>query len=67
MPLRLRECFNSIDPHNLAPLTLMIMSSTPLHNEYLKGVFKPLTPIETLIELKNMLKRFELSNCIFQA
>ncbi len=57
---------NSIDPHYLAPLTLMIIPGTPLHNEYLKGLFKPLTPLETLIELKNMLERLELSNCIFR-
>ncbi|RLF12615.1 MAG: radical SAM protein [Thermoprotei archaeon] len=57
---------NAIDPQYLAPLTLMIVPGTPLHREYLKGAFKPLTPLETLIELKTMIERLELTNCIFR-
>ncbi len=60
------DVLNKIDPHYLAPLTLMIVPGTPLHRDYERGLFKPLTPLETLIELKTMIENLELSNCIFR-
>ncbi|MDI9620081.1 MAG: radical SAM protein [Candidatus Nezhaarchaeota archaeon] len=60
------KVLNRVDPHYLAPLTLMIVPGTPLHQEYARGFFKPLTPLETLVELKVLVEHLELTECIFR-
>jgi hypothetical protein len=41
-----------MEPDFLSALTIMIIPGTPLHEEVERGEFLPLSPIESLMELK---------------
>lgn len=48
------DLLNSIKPHTVECHTLVLIPRTPLHNLYESGGFIPLTPHETLSEIKTV-------------
>jgi len=60
------DVLSRIDPPYIGALTLMIVPGTPLYEEGVKGVFKPLSPLESLKELRLMVEGLNLSHCIFR-
>jgi len=58
---------NAIDPHYLAALTLILVPGTELHAQVQRGEFQPLTPLETLRELRLMVEGLtQLTSCLFR-
>jgi len=60
------KVLSRIDPPYIGALTLMIVPGTPLYEEWIRGLFKPLTPIETLKEIRLMVSGLNLTHCIFR-
>ncbi len=58
---------NEIDPEYLAPLTLLIDPHAPLARKVERGEFTPLTPLEVLAEMRELVTGLELSNCVFRS
>ncbi len=58
---------NKIDPPYLAALTLMLVPGTELYTQVQRGEFQPLNPLESLMELRQLIDGLKnLSNCIFR-
>lgn len=57
---------NRMDPTYVGALTLMPVPGTPMHQKIKRGEMTLLNPRETLQELKWMLEKTELINCIFR-
>jgi len=58
---------SAINPDYLSVLTLMVVEGTPLYEQVNRGEFKLLTPIQDLEEIKLMLEKVSLTNCIFRS
>ncbi len=56
-----------IDPHFAGALTLMLMEGTPLHNDWLAGRFKLISPFQSLVELKLIIENSSFTDCFFTA
>ena len=62
------EVVNAINPTMLSALTLMLTKGTPLREQAEQGRFRPLSPYEFVLELKNMLQRISPTHpCIFRS
>ncbi len=59
------ELLSLMDPDYVGALTLMLIPSTPLYEEYERGEFKMPDRYQMLRELKEMLKYTELSSGLF--
>lgn len=60
------DVLSRIDPDYIGALTLMIVPGTPLYDEWRRGEFEPLTPIEALKEIRLMVEGLNLTHCIFR-
>lgn len=58
---------SAINPTYLSTLTLMVVENTPLYGQIQRGEFKLLTPIQDLKEIKLMLEKVSLTNCIYRS
>lgn len=58
---------SAINPTYLGALTLMVTENTPLYEKIRREEFKLLTPEQGLIELKSMLEKVSLTNCVFRS
>jgi len=58
---------SAIDPEYAAALTMTMVPNTPLYREWQEGSFHPLTPFEYLEELKLIVERLDLSDCLFSS
>lgn len=59
---------SEINPSMLSTLTLMLEKGTPLAEEAERGEFIPLSPLETLQELKLMIEHIKVTRpCIFRS
>jgi len=56
-----------VDPDYGGALTLMLIPGTPLYEEKSKGSFHPLSPFESLRELKVIVENSKFSNCFFSS
>jgi radical SAM superfamily enzyme YgiQ (UPF0313 family) len=56
-----------LDPDFAGALTLMLVPETPLGKAYQEGRFQPITPFQTLEELKTMIENSNFTNCFFTA
>lgn len=65
--LRTAEAVSAIDPTYLSALTLMVVENTPLYEKVKRGEFHVLTPQQSLTELKLMLEKVNLTNCVFRS
>lgn len=56
---------NQVQPDLLSIMSLMIRDNTPLAASVARGAFRPLSPLQILQELKNLVERMELErSCI---
>jgi radical SAM superfamily enzyme YgiQ (UPF0313 family) len=60
------EELNTIDPEYVGALTLMIPPGTPLFEMTEHGEFNPMSPEESLEELKLIIEQLDLSDCVFR-
>ncbi|MFX1415790.1 MAG: radical SAM protein [Promethearchaeota archaeon] len=60
------EALNIIDPEYVGALTLMIPPGTPLFEMTERGEFNPMSPDESLKELKLLVEKLDLSECVFR-
>lgn len=61
------KILTEIDPDFAGALTLMFMEGTALHNDYLAGRFKLISPFQSLVELKLIIENADFTNCFFTA
>jgi len=57
---------NMIDPEYVGALTLMMPERTQIYEKYQQGAFKPMEPFDILRELRLLVARLNLSNCVFR-
>ena len=58
---------SAIDPEYVGALSLMLIPGTPLHDDYKKGAFQLISPLEMLRELRTMIAETHLSRGLFHA
>lgn len=58
---------SAIDPHYLGALTLMVDPNAPIAKVIKRGTFQLLTPLESLTELRTLIKQLNVTNCIFRS
>ncbi len=61
------EVLTAIDPDYVGALTLTLVPGTPLHQEWQRGEFEPISPLASLEELKRMIELSSFSNCFFSS
>lgn len=62
------KAINSISPNFLSTLTLTLYEGTPLMESFLKGDFIPLSPLDSLHELRTMIQHLNMAKpCIFRS
>ncbi len=60
------SALNQIDPEYVGALTLMTPPTTPIHEMVKRGDFTPMSSINILRELRIIVERLELTDCIFR-
>lgn len=58
---------SAIDPHYLGALTLMVDPNAPIAKAIKRGTFQLLTPLESLTELRTLIKNLNVSHCVFRS
>jgi len=58
---------SEIDPEYAGALTLTFVPGTPLYQERKEGNFHPISPFQSLEELKNIIERSNFTNCFFSS
>ncbi|MBN1665191.1 MAG: radical SAM protein [Deltaproteobacteria bacterium] len=56
-----------MDPDYAGALTLTLIPGTALHNEWKRGAFDLITPMDSLWELKTMVENARFTNCFFSS
>jgi radical SAM superfamily enzyme YgiQ (UPF0313 family) len=56
-----------IDPDYVGALTLTIVPGTPLYDEWQQGGFHPLSPFQSLEELKSIIENSNFTDCFFSS
>ncbi|MFU8796597.1 MAG: radical SAM protein [Dehalococcoidia bacterium] len=57
----------AIDPDYAGALTLTLVPGTPLHDEWQRGEFHPLSPFQSLQELKAIMENSDFTDCFFSS
>lgn len=58
---------SEMDPEYAAALTLTLTPETPLYQEWIDGSFHPLSPFQSLEELKMIVEHSDLTDCYFSS
>ena len=58
---------SEMDPDYVGALTLTLVSGTPLYQEWKQGDFSPISPFQSLKELKRMVEYSNFTNCFFSS
>lgn len=58
---------SEMDPEYVGALTLTLVPGTPLHDEYRRGEFSLISPMESLRELKIIIENSAFSDCFFSS
>ena len=58
---------SEIDPEYCGALTLTLVPETPLYREWKEGKFHPISPFQSLEELKVIVENSHFSNCFFSS
>jgi len=58
---------SEIDPEYAGALTLTFVPGTPLYREWEEGNFHPISPFQSLEELKAIIERSNFTNCFFSS
>lgn len=61
------KILTEIDPHYAGALTLTLVPGTPLCREWKHGVFHPISPFQSLEELKTIIENSHFTNCFFSS
>lgn len=61
------KTLSAMDPDYVGALTLTITEDAPIYQELISGRFNPLTPFETLEELKIMIENSNFTRCFFSS
>jgi radical SAM superfamily enzyme YgiQ (UPF0313 family) len=61
------RALTAMDPRYVSCLCVTPVPGTPLHDEVARGAFEPVTPEETLDELRTIVERTELSGAVFRS
>ena len=61
------EVISAIDPHYLGALTLMVDPNAPIAKAIKRGTFQLLTPLESLTELRTLIKNLNVTHCVFRS
>ncbi|MFH1650906.1 MAG: radical SAM protein [Chloroflexota bacterium] len=61
------QILTEIDPDYAGALTLNLHEDTPLYREWQEGKFTPLSPFQTLEELRYVIAHAEFTDCFFTA
>jgi radical SAM superfamily enzyme YgiQ (UPF0313 family) len=59
------ELLSAMDPNYVGALTVMLIPGTPLHEDFMKGVFRLPTETELLLELREMISHTHLTRGLF--
>jgi radical SAM superfamily enzyme YgiQ (UPF0313 family) len=65
--LETARVLSAIDPEYAGALTLTLIPGTPLWQECQKGTFHPITPFESLEELKGIVENSSFTDCFFSS
>ncbi len=65
--LQTAQILSDIDPDFVGALTLMLVSGTPLYKDWKEGRFSPISPFQSLAELKLIIQNSDFTNCFFTA
>jgi radical SAM superfamily enzyme YgiQ (UPF0313 family) len=65
--LETARVLSAIDPEYAGALTLTLVPGTPLWQEWQQGSFHPITPFESLEELKGIIKNSSFTDCFFSS
>lgn len=58
---------SKMDPEYAAALTLTVVPGTPMHTSIEQGEFKPISPFESLQELRIIVEHLDVSHCFFSS
>jgi radical SAM superfamily enzyme YgiQ (UPF0313 family) len=61
------EILSKINPHTLIMLTLVLIPDTPLFEAARRGDYTPPTPVESVLELKELITNLEVENTLFKS
>ncbi len=56
-----------IDPEFAGALTLTLVPNTPLYHQWQQSIFTPVSPFDSLQELKTIIENATFSNCFFSS
>ena len=65
--LETARLLTEIDPEYAGALTLTLVPGTPLYQQWQKRNFMPISPINTLRELKTVVENSSFTNCFFSS
>ena len=65
--LETAKILTEIDPHYGGALTLTLVPGTPLYNQWKQGEFHPISPFQSLGELKTIIENSDLTDCFFSS
>jgi radical SAM superfamily enzyme YgiQ (UPF0313 family) len=65
--LETARVLSAIDPEYVGALTLTLVPGTPLWQECERGTFHPITPFETLEELRWLIENSSFTDCFFSS
>jgi radical SAM superfamily enzyme YgiQ (UPF0313 family) len=61
------ELLNHVNPHTIIMLTLVLIPNTPLFDATRRGQFTPPTPVESVLELKELIFGLEVDDTQFKS
>ena len=65
--LETARVLTDIDPEYVGALTLTLVPGTPLYQEWKQGEFTPISPFESLAELKAIIENSSFTDCFFSS
>ncbi len=65
--LETAKVLSEIDPQYVGALTLTLMENTPIYERWKQGTFHPISPFQSLEELKIIIENSNFSNCFFSS
>ena len=65
--LKTAEVLTRIDPDYVGALTLTLVPGTPLYEQWERNEFRPLSPFQSLEELKSIIENSSFTDCFFSS
>jgi len=65
--LETARVLTEIDPEYVGALTLTLVPGTPLHEQWQRGDFHPISPFQSLEELKAIIEESDFTDCFFSS